>query len=378
MSYRNGYMLAGQLASRGYDWWWHSLVGISKETGEKRAFFLEYFVINPGLGGKQPILGQLTSNKVQKIRPSYAMLKAGSWGDNGAVINNFYGISDLSACTDKMDVRIGPNLATDTHLQGSVELTESQSQEHPEYLSDAGHISWDLKAEKVLSYDVGYGASKPVRKLNAFQMYWHLQGMQAQYSGIIIFNGEEFEVTPNTSYGYQDKNWGSDFTNPWIWLNCNNLTSQTTGVVAPKTSLVVGGDQPVLFGLSLPRRLLVAFYHEGRLYDFNWSKFWLCPGQQFYCVEETDVIVWKIKAWIHSALIDLSFTCPKDKMLLIKYENPDGELRHKRLWNGGHAFGVAKLYRRVQRRLELIDSFDGEFGGCEYGIYAKESRIEPN
>jgi len=38
-------------------------------------------------------------------------------------------------------------------------------------------------------------------------------------------------------------------------------------------------------------------------------------------------------------------------------------------WNGGHAAGVVKLYRRQDRGFVLIDSFDGELGGCEYGEY---------
>ena len=32
MDYRNGYMLTGSLAKRGYDWWWHSLIGVSRKT----------------------------------------------------------------------------------------------------------------------------------------------------------------------------------------------------------------------------------------------------------------------------------------------------------------------------------------------------------
>ncbi len=101
---RNGFRLIGKLAWRGYEWWWHSLVGMSKHSGDSRPFFIEYFVINPALGGEEPILGQLEENQQQGIRPSYAMLKAGSWGQNAVEINNFYGIRDFSASVTQMDV----------------------------------------------------------------------------------------------------------------------------------------------------------------------------------------------------------------------------------------------------------------------------------
>lgn len=37
---RQGYMLKGASARHGYDWWWHSLVGVSKKTGQKNHFSL--------------------------------------------------------------------------------------------------------------------------------------------------------------------------------------------------------------------------------------------------------------------------------------------------------------------------------------------------
>lgn len=366
---RNGFRLIGKLAWRGYDWWWHSLVGMSKHSGEERPFFIEYFVINPALGGEEPILGQLEENQRQGIRPSYAMLKAGSWGKNAVEINNFYGIRDFSASVTHMDVRIGRNLATETYIKGSVKLSEKQAAEHPEFMSAPGEMSWELSAQKVLDYDVGFGASLPMRLLNAFQMYWHVQGMKTLYKGTIVFNGEEFEVTPKTCFGYQDKNWGSDYTNPWLWLNCNNFTSRASGKKLARTSLVVGGARPVLFGKPLAPKLLIAFYHEGQLYDFNWTKICLFPRQQFDCQVDRELGTWDIVGWNTQAKIEIHFTCSTDGMLRLNYENPDGQKNHHHLWNGGYASGIVKLYRRTSKDFELIDTFDGELGGCEYGVY---------
>ncbi len=367
---RNGYMLKGRLARRGYDWWWHSLVGISKATGEERPFFIEYYVVNPALGGKEPILGQLEENKRKGIKPSYAMLKAGSWGKEGAVqIHNFYGIDDFSASPQKMDVRIGAHTATETHIKGAVRITKEESLAHPEFMANAGEMSWDIKVKKVLSYDVGFGASKPLRTLSAFQMFWHVEGMKTEYTGTIEFNGEEYGITPDTCCGYQDKNWGTDYTRNWVWLNCNNFTSHSTGKKLKMTSMDVGGAQPVFFGMNLPRRLLVAFYHEGQLYEFNFSKVWLNPKQRFVCKTTDKKGIWDITAWNKNAKIEISFSCPRDYMQLFNYENPDGEKKHNQLWNGHHASGTVKLYRKSGGAYELIDTFDGRMGGCEFGEY---------
>jgi hypothetical protein len=361
-------MLKGPLLKRGYDWWWHSLVAINRQTGERQPFFIEYFVINPALGGEEPILGQLAENKAVGKRPSYAMLKAGAWvPGRAAQIHNFYGINQFSAVSDPLKVQIGPHYVTETHLEGSVKLTDAEVQEHPEYMSEAGEMSWNLDAEKVLPYNVGFGASPLFRNLNAFEMFWHAQGMLTRYSGTIIYNGDIFDVTPETSAGYQDKNWGQDYTNLWIWLNCNNFTSRNTGEKLALTSLDVGGAEPVVWGKALPRRLLIAFYHEGQLYEFNFSKFWHGPKQVTNCRVEDDQVIWDIEAWNRKGKIKIDFSCPRSHMHLFNYENPDGEVRHRNLWNGGWASGTVELYRKVKGNYELVDVFKGDLGGCEFG-----------
>jgi hypothetical protein len=96
-------------------------------------------------------------------------------------------------------------------------------------MSDSGSMSWDLSIDKKVAFNVGYGASKFFQRLNAFEMFWHAEGMKTEYSGKITCNGREYIVRPETSYGYADKNWGGDFTSPWVWLSSNNLTSLLTG-----------------------------------------------------------------------------------------------------------------------------------------------------
>jgi len=368
MDNRNGYMLGGRSARRGYDWWWHSLCATSEATGMIRPFFIEYFFINPALDAERVVLGQDPENRKAKLRPCYGMLMAG-FRDSGesAQIHNYYPLSVCRADGEQMDVRIGDAVATETRLSGSVALEAAEARARPELMSDPGRISWELSAEKLLSYSVGWGTSRLLRSLGALQMSWHIAGMLTRYSGRIICNGETYKVEPETSYGYQDKNWGSDYTNLWVWLNCNSFTSDRKGRRLSRTSLVLGGGRPVLFGIPFPRRLLVAFYYEGELFEFNFSKFWTGSRQTFGCPVTEEQIEWNVEASNRKAKIEIHFSCPRDSMIRINYENPDGRKLHDSLWNGGHAQGTVRLLLRTRHGWEELDLCRGEYGGCEFG-----------
>ena len=79
---RNGFRLTGPLAKRGYDWWWHNMTAINKETGEEKPFFIEFFVCNPALAKDEPVI-VWNRPEAQKAgeRPSYVMVKCGFWGE---------------------------------------------------------------------------------------------------------------------------------------------------------------------------------------------------------------------------------------------------------------------------------------------------------
>lgn len=366
---RNGYKLKGSLKRRGYDWWWHSFTGRHRETGEEKAFFVEYYIINPGLMEKEPIFGQLPENRTKGIKPSYGMIKAGIWGEGAGQIHNFWGKDKVQADFTKMNVNIGGYTADENHMKGKVSLSEEEVKHHPEYMSQAGFMSWDLKLYKTLKFSVGYGASKLFQFLNAFKMYWHVEGMKVEMEGKVTYNGEEYIVSRDNSYGYQDKNWGTDYTNPWIWLNCNNFHEKGKNEYLPLTSLDVGGGRPVVFGVPIPRKMLIAFYHDNRLYEFNFSKFWRYNKQWFDCPSGDTYVYWNVTAETRKNKIEVNFKSRKSEMLSVNYENPDGEKLHNNLWNGGTAFGTVKLYGKQNGKWVLLHEFEGSNGGCEYGDY---------
>jgi hypothetical protein len=365
---RNGYMLQGELAVRGYDWWWHSIVAKNDATGELEPFFIEYFIINPEEGGYDvPILGQLPENKKMNRKPSYGMIKAGKWGNSKAQIHTFHPLKNCSAKKSKMDVQIGTNVANDNCLKGRVYVSAETAIAHPEYMTDAGDMSWDLQILNKNSYSVGYGTSWLLRKLNLFQMFWHVQGMETAYSGKIVYNGNTYSVSPEIALGYQDKNWGTDYTNPWIWLNCNKFTDEN-GVCLHGTSLDLGGGRPRVAGISLGKKILVAFRHKSILYEFNFTK-QLSYEQSWQCRIDDNFVYWDVIVENRKYQLTIRFKCPLETMILVKYENPDGMQNHKQLYNGGYASGTVEIYKKYLNGKVLIEKVYGDMGGCEFGEY---------
>lgn len=366
---RNLYMLNGPLAKNGYDWWWHNFTGYNQVTGEEKTFFIEYFICNPELGNGQPILGQLPTNQAIGRKPSYALIKVGAWGKDAKQIHNFYAISDFKFKEQSLDLSIGSCELSETHLLGSCSLSKEDVIKHEEYMCDAGSMSWNLKIDKKIAYNVGYGASKLFRKLNAFEMFWHAEGIKTEYSGTVEFDDRIYDVIPEKSYGYSDKNWGSDFTSPWLWLSSCNMKSLMSGEILENSAIEFGGGKPKVFGKSLNRKLLGGFYYEGKMYDYNFSKFWRKSHIDFEFIEGEHFNTWKLKAENRKSIMNLTLECPVDEMLLINYEAPNGTKKHNRLWNGGTGFGKIELLKKNRNGTQLIDLIEVKNTGCEYGEY---------
>jgi len=366
-------MLDGKFARQGYDWWWHNFTGINEKTGEEKTFFIEYFTCNPALknqlGNDEPICGQLASNKENGIKPSYLMVKCGWWGTDAAQLHRFIPWKDVSIENTKSGYVLlaTDSSASDFRLTGKVNITDSAN--HPEWMCNDGSMEWDVTINKNVAFNVGYGASKIFRDLKAYEMYWHAEGMKSLYSGTVTANGQKYIIKSESSFGYADKNWGSNFTTPWVWLSSHDLVSKISGKRLENSVFDIGGGRPKVFGIGLDRKLLSDYWYEGKSYEFNFSKFWTGCKTQFDCKETEDKIIWYVRQETHSAVMETNAECKKSEMLLVNYESPDGLKRHNKLWNGGTGTANVKLYKKSKGKLELIDEVEAKHLGCEYGEY---------
>ena len=377
---RNACMLRGPLAHHGYDWWWHSFTAQDAQTGEDKPFFIEFFVCNPALSeaahdhaaADEPILGQLAANQEAGRRPSYLMVKAGCWGEDHCQLHRFFAWKDVDIHMDApYHVKAADCEAGETILKGSICITPEEAQDHPEWMCDAGELTWDLTIDKQIAFNVGYGASKPLRDAEAFAMYWHAEGMKSAFSGTITYNGRKYDVIPDRSFGYADKNWGRDFTSPWVWLSSNCLKSKKTGVMLKNSVFDIGGGRPKIYFVPLDRRLLGVFYYEGKEYDFNFSHMWLNVKTEFSFDEDDEQVHWHVRQENSHAVMESEIHCRKKDMLLVNYEAPDGTKKHNRLWNGGNGWGTIKLYDKKRGELVLVDEVEATHIGCEYGEYGE-------
>ena len=367
---RDAFMLHGPLRHQGYDWWWHSLTAQDELTGEDKPFFFEFFICNPALAQEEPVLGQLPVNKKLGKRPSYLMVKAGCWGEEPCQLHRFFSLKNVLLREEApYEIQAADCFASETALRGSVSVTPAQAQAHPEWMCGGGELAWDLTMEKLIAFNVGYGASKPLRDAEAFAMYWHAEGMKTAYRGTITFNGRRYTVTPEKCYGYADKNWGRDFTSPWVWLSSNCLKSTITGRTLQNSVFDIGGGRPKIYFVPLDRRLLGAMYYEGKEYDFNFSHAWLRVKTEFSFEEREGEVVWHVRQENLRAVMETDVICRKAEMLLVNYEAPDGSKKHNRLWNGGTGRGMIRLYDKVGGALRLVDEIEATHIGCEYGEY---------
>lgn len=368
---RDAYILKGPLAKKGYDWWWHSFTAHHAKTGEAKSFYIEYFLCNPAHAQAEPVLvWNDPAGRSAGRRPSYCMVNVGFWGDPKGQLHRFFPWSQVHVSDGvPFHLKAGDCTCSETHMNGRVAVSKADAKAHPEWMSDAGVMEWDLRIDKQVAYNVGYGASSFFRRLNAFEMFWHAEGMKTAFEGWLRLNGEEYIVRPEDCYGYADKNWGGDFTSPWVWLSSNDLISKATGKRLHNSVFEIGGGNPKAFGIALGRKLLGQFYYEGQDYEFNFSKFWTGSRTHFDCRETDTHIIWHVVQTTFRAKMIVDITCRKADMLLINYESPDGYKRHTRLWNGGTGQGTVKLYQRRHGRWRLIDQVYANHVGCEYGEY---------
>ncbi len=365
---RNAYMLQGRLAKRGYMRWFHSFSGVQADTGAVRTFFVEYMIMNPGLGGDQPILGQHPFYRKRGMKPSYVMVKAGVFpsadGNDGRQLHVFYPIHSLKATGTPLVMQVEDCFYSENRISGCIDVTEKDAR-HRSFMTDAGTMEWDLEVYKAVACHSGILASPFFQFLNALDSYWHGEGIKSFFKGTVLLDGETYTVTPETSYGYSDKHWGRDFNRPWMQFACGRLTSERTGRELKHSAFAVNGCCPRFLCFPLRRKLLIQLSYMGEDFCYGFQPF-LLSRCKWETKETNKRYIWHITARNRSSVIKISGSCTKAQMQSIKYENPEGQLSRFPLLAGGSAIGTIQIFRRFSGGRELIDTLHMEQGFCEY------------
>ena len=203
---RNSCILQGSFARKGYMRWWHSFSGINVQTGKARTFFVEFFIINPGLGSSRPILGQHPYYRKRGMKPSYVMIKAGAFpdenGEDGRQLHVFYPISSLQTAGSPLVMQVSTQAAdeksysaegiqegtcfySENKLTGFVSVTPGKAR-HRSLMTDGGYMKWELEVSKAASCHTGILGGRLFQALHLLDSYWHGEGIRSFFRGSVI------------------------------------------------------------------------------------------------------------------------------------------------------------------------------------------------
>jgi tocopherol cyclase len=195
------------------------------------------------------------------------MVRAGMLGENPVIIAEFFGEENVSVSRHVLSLRFGSNICLEDSTRGSI-VHDPKGIGCRFDLCGYGAISWELKVVKTADFHFGFAAGKLARLLHIAGMYWDIAGLKAQFDGRITVGDREFKVESTSSFGYQDKTWGSRFSKEWLKLYGGRLMF-TNGQEVPDGSLLVARGEPVLWGYPLGVKYFIVLHYNGKVYNFS-------------------------------------------------------------------------------------------------------------
>ena len=165
------YVLRGRLRQSGFERWRYVFSAFSKLSGQERKFFIELYIVNPGLSPKTALISQKSrlaisesdlqyalagtesaahANDELDVRPSYVLVKAGVFGKEGKEMNKFLASSQMAFVKNAEVFKVGDCIFGPKSLSGSVSVTSQDLRLRPELLCSVGSMDWDLKFEHMI------------------------------------------------------------------------------------------------------------------------------------------------------------------------------------------------------------------------------------
>lgn len=124
-----------------------------------------------------------------------------------------YDISEFSYSTTEFDVRIGPNNFSKKGLHLEIDKDEINLKADIKY-GDFTHIDSSFISPNIMGY---------FAYLRFMECYHGLISLNHTIFGQIELNG--LKVSFDQGNGYIEKDWGRSFPQKYVWLQCNNFSS---------------------------------------------------------------------------------------------------------------------------------------------------------
>lgn len=372
------YVLRGKLRQEGFERWRYIFTAASKVTGAERKFFIEVYIVNPGLSPKMPVISQKSrlaysesdlqyalagtesaahANDEIAVRPSYVLVKAGVFGEGGKHINKFYASSQLTFVRNSGTFKLGDCQFSSQALSGSITVLAQDLRIKPELLCNSGSIDWNLKFERQSDCGPLYSRQKT---------FWVPSGVKSIFTGLVHLDGEEYMVLPKTSYGYVDKSWGEKPNSPYFHLSSSKFTSLISGKQMMNSFFSIEGE----FGGKLCALINLeesSFAIENRGIFKKDAIIHDCS--QISDSVEGEKVHWTVSIHKGKYVIDVDIFCKGKDMFVRDYEMPQGKRCLLKIL-GGIGKGEVRVYKKIGKNLELLEYakvYDSvcEFGQCE-------------
>lgn len=370
------YVLRGKLRHEGFERWRYFFSAVNAETNQERKFFVELYIVNPGISPKVAVVAQKsrlahseaelqyalagtqsaqTANEEIAVRPSYVLVKAGVYGNSGIQLNKFIPSSQFAFVKNSGMFKAGECMFGSASISGNIEVTNQELRVKPELLCDSGAMEWDLKFEKKILSEPLYKKEKEL---------WMPVGSKTMYSGQVIINGDRYIVQPRNSSGYLDKSWGTVLPENYFHISVSKMTSLISGKSLLNSSFVIEGEyEGKLFGvLNL----------ENNIFKIRQKKhFGSClvvhDCTQVPGTEGNEKVHWSVSVKKGKYVVDIDIFCSGSELSVRDYEIPQGKRTLLKILGSGSGKGEIRIYKKIRKNLELLEHANVYDAVCEFG-----------
>jgi len=369
------YVLRGRLRQSGFERWRYVFSAFSKLSGQERKFFIELYIVNPGLSPKTALISQKSrlaisesdlqyalagtesaahANDELDVRPSYVLVKAGVFGKEGKEMNKFLASSQMAFVKNAEVFKVGDCIFGPKSLSGSVSVTSQDLRLRPELLCSVGSMDWELKFEHMIE-------SAPMYRRKGY--FWIPVGLKSLFSGSIHLDGLEYVVLPKSSNGYVDKSWGERPNSPYFHISSSKLTSIISGKPMLNSCFSLEGE--------FKGKLCASLILDGEKYSVdNFSMFRrdsiIHDCSQISAGTEGEKVHWSVSIHKGKMVIDIDLYCNDKEMFVRDYEMPQGKRCLLKIL-GGNGTGEIRIYKKIGKNLELLEHANIYEAICEFG-----------
>lgn len=370
------YILRGKLRSEGFERWRYFFSAFNVETNQEKKFFIELYIVNPGISPKVAIIGQKsrlahseadlqyalagtaaaqTANDELEVRPSYVLVKGGIYGGNGIQINKFISSSQFTFIKNTGMFKAGECLFGANSISGKIEVTQQDLRIKPELLCDAGNLEWDLKFDRKIQ-------SEPLIKSK--NEFWAPFGAKTVYSGSIRFDGNEYVITPKISDGYSDKSWGTALPATYFHISSSKMTSLISGKSMLNSCFAVEGE--------FDGKLRGILNLESEIFKIKEKKYFGKCSVSHDCTpvpgnEGDEKVHWTVSVRKGKFVVDIDIYCKGSELSVRDYEIPQGKRTLLKILGSGSGKGEIRIYKKIGKNLELLEHANVYDSVCEFG-----------